>query len=73
VAHVACWRGPWGANVLLLGVSFSLERASASLEGDFTLIFTLLGIFTEHLMKNNIVLVFWPCRPFYDLKVKLGH
>jgi len=31
---------PLGANVLLLGVSFSLERASASLEGDFTLIFT---------------------------------
>jgi hypothetical protein len=31
---------PLGANALLLGVSFALERASASLEGDFTLIFT---------------------------------
>jgi hypothetical protein len=20
-----------------------------------------------------MILVFWPCRPFYDLKVKLGH
>jgi hypothetical protein len=37
VARVACWRGPWGANILLLEVSFALERASASLEGDFNL------------------------------------
>ena len=36
VAHVACWRGPWGVNVLLLDVSFSLEGASTSLEGAFT-------------------------------------
>jgi hypothetical protein len=28
---------PLGANVLLLDVSFALERASASLEGAFTL------------------------------------
>jgi hypothetical protein len=40
VARVACWRGPRGANVFILGVSFSLESASASLEGAFTLIFT---------------------------------
>ena len=45
VAHVACWRGPWGANVFLLDVSFSLERDSASIEGDFTLAFTSLGPF----------------------------
>ena len=37
VARVACWRGPWGVSVLLLGVSFALEGASASLEGNFTL------------------------------------
>jgi hypothetical protein len=43
VARVACWRGPWGANVLLLDVSFSLERASASLEGAFTLFASQLG------------------------------
>ena len=34
---------PGGANVLLLDVSFALERASASLEGDFTLFATQLG------------------------------
>ena len=43
VSHVACWRGPWGANVLLLDVSFALERVSTSLEGDFTL---LIRVFT---------------------------
>ena len=32
-----------GANVLLLDVSFSLKRASASLEGDFTLFAAQLG------------------------------
>jgi hypothetical protein len=44
-AAVACWRGPWGANVFLLdvssalkGASASLEGASASLEGAFTFI-----------------------------------
>ena len=26
VARVACWRGPWGANVFLLDVSFALEK-----------------------------------------------
>jgi hypothetical protein len=40
---VACWRGPWGANVLLLDVSSALKRASASLEGDFTFFTTQLG------------------------------
>jgi hypothetical protein len=40
MARVACWRGPGGVNVLLLGVSFSLEGASTSLEEAFTLIFT---------------------------------
>ena len=30
---------PLGANVLLQDVSFALKRASASLEGDFTLFF----------------------------------
>jgi hypothetical protein len=44
MARVACWRGPWEANILLLGVSFALERANASLEGAFTLIFTGLGL-----------------------------
>jgi hypothetical protein len=34
---------PLGANVLLLDVSFALERASASLEGDFTLFSAQLG------------------------------
>jgi hypothetical protein len=43
VAHVACWRSPWGANVLLLDVSFSLKGDSTSLEGDFTFITTQLG------------------------------
>ena len=43
VARVACWRGPWGANVLLLDVSFALEGASASLEGDFTFVTAQLG------------------------------
>jgi hypothetical protein len=45
VACVACWRGPWGANVLLLGVSFSLEGDSASLEGDFYSHFYLIRDF----------------------------
>jgi hypothetical protein len=39
----ACWRGPWGANVLLLDVSSALKGAIASLEGDFTFITTQLG------------------------------
>jgi hypothetical protein len=43
VARMACWRGPWEANVLLLGVSFSLEGASASLKGAFTLFAAQLG------------------------------
>jgi hypothetical protein len=43
MAHVACWRGPLGANVLLLDVSFSLEGDSTSLEGDFTLFAAQLG------------------------------
>jgi hypothetical protein len=34
---------PLGANVLLLDVSFSLEGASASLEGDFTFFTAQLG------------------------------
>jgi hypothetical protein len=34
---------PLGANVFLLDVSFALERASASLEGDFTLFAAQLG------------------------------
>jgi hypothetical protein len=45
VARVACWRGPWGANVLLLGVSFALEGDSASLEGDFYSHFYLIRDF----------------------------
>jgi hypothetical protein len=45
MAHVACWRAPWGANILLLGVSFSLERVSASLEGDFYSHFYLIRDF----------------------------
>jgi hypothetical protein len=43
VARVACWRGPWGANVLLLDVSSTLKGASASLEGAFTFIIAQLG------------------------------
>ena len=43
VARVACWRGPWGANVFLLDVSFALEGVSASLEGAFTLFAAQLG------------------------------
>jgi hypothetical protein len=43
MACVACWRGPWGANVFLLDASFALKGASASLEGDFTFITTQLG------------------------------
>jgi hypothetical protein len=34
---------PLGANALLMDVSFSLEGASASLEGDFTLFAAQLG------------------------------
>jgi hypothetical protein len=34
---------PLGANVLLLDVSFALERASASLEGAFTLFSAQVG------------------------------
>jgi hypothetical protein len=43
VAHVACWRGPWRANVLLLDASFALKGASASLEEAFTFITAQLG------------------------------
>ena len=43
VARVACWRGPWGANVFLLDVSSALKGASASLEGDFTFFIAQLG------------------------------
>jgi hypothetical protein len=43
VARVACWRGPWGANVLLMDVSSSLKGASASLKGDFTFCLAQLG------------------------------
>ena len=43
VARVACWRGPWGDNVLLLDVSSALKGASTSLEGAFTFITTQLG------------------------------
>jgi hypothetical protein len=35
---------PLGANFLLLDVSFALKGASASLEGDFTLFASQLGI-----------------------------
>jgi hypothetical protein len=43
VARVACWRGPWRVNVLLLDASFALKGASTSLEGAFTFITTQLG------------------------------
>ena len=43
VARVACWRGPKGANVLLLDVSSALKGASTSLEGDFTFFTAQLG------------------------------
>ena len=43
VAHVACWRGPWVAKVLLLDASLALKGASASLEGDFSFITAQLG------------------------------
>jgi hypothetical protein len=43
MARVACWRGPWGVNVLLLDASFALKGASTSLEGDFTFIAAQLG------------------------------
>jgi hypothetical protein len=35
---------PLGANILLLDVSFSLEGASTSLEGDFTFFYSSIRV-----------------------------
>ena len=43
MARVACWRGPWGANVLLLDVSSALKGDNASLERNFTFLLAQLG------------------------------
>jgi hypothetical protein len=50
VARVACWRGPWGANVFLLDVSSALIGANASLEGYFTSFTSQLRFLFDNLM-----------------------